>query len=163
VEALFSPWLERFGQTPRVTEIQTRLALLSYERNPQKSLAYLRDHLGLRFNHERVIPGAIPQLPTALDPSAIARAALRAHSLNAWKNLDNIEDSALDWLAAENLDWERRRNLLQRLTRPDVANLARLVNDDLRSPRAAPFGSYPIHHQMTLAQLDELVKLQPAL
>ena len=63
---------------------------------------------------------------------AIARAALQAHSLTNWKNLDNFEDSALDWLAGENLDWERRRNLLQRLTRPDVPNLARLVSEDLR-------------------------------
>jgi hypothetical protein len=163
VESQFAPWLERFGQTPRLTEIQTRLALLTYDRNPQKSLNYLRDHLGLRFDHERVIPGAIPQLPTALDPSAISRAALRTHSLNNWKNLDNFEDSALDWLAADNLDWERRRNLLQRITRPDLPNLAQLVNDDLRSQRPAPFGSYAIHRQMTLSQLDELVKLQPAL
>jgi hypothetical protein len=163
VEAQFAPWLERFGQTPRLTEIQTRLALLTYDRTPQKSLTYVRDHLGLRFDHERVIPGAIPQLPTALDPTAIARATLRANSFSHWTNLDNFEDSALDWLAAENLDWERRRNLLQRLTRPDLPNLARLVNEDLRAPRAAPFGSYPIHRQMTLAQLDELEKLQPAL
>src|SRR5438128_1298456 len=144
VEALFTPWLERFGQTPRLTEIQTRHALLTYDRNPQRTLKYLRDKLGLRYNHERVVPGAIPQLPTALDAAAIARAALQAHSLTNWKNLDNFEDSALDWLAGENLDWERRRNLLQRLTRPDVPNLARLVSEDLRSPRPAPFGSYPI-------------------
>ena len=36
------PWLERFGQTPRLTEIQTRHALLTYDRDPQKTLAYLR-------------------------------------------------------------------------------------------------------------------------
>ena len=163
VEALFTPWLERFGQTPRLTEIQTRLALQTYERNPQKTLTYLREHLDLRFNHERNIPGAIPQLPTTLDPAVIARGALRTHSLNDWRNLENFEDSALDWLAAENLDWERRRNLLQRLTRPDISNLAKLVDQDLRAQRASPFGSYPVHGQMTLAQLDELVKLQPSL
>src|SRR5258705_6688566 len=43
VEAQFGPWLERFGQTPRLTEIQTRLALLTYDRNPQKTLTFLRD------------------------------------------------------------------------------------------------------------------------
>lgn len=162
-EAQFAPWLERFGQTPRLTEIQTRLALLTYERNPQKALTFIKDHLGLRFDHERVVPGAIPQLPTALDANAIARSTLKAHSLNQWRNLDNFEDSALDWLAADNLDWERRRNLIQRLSRPDVPKLAQLVDQDLRSPRSGPFGSFPIHRQMTLAQLDELLKLQPAL
>src|SRR5438105_1696062 len=67
VEEYTKPWLQRFGQTPRLTEIQTRFALLTYERNPQRALAYLRRHLGLQFNHERAIPGAAPNLPTALD------------------------------------------------------------------------------------------------
>src|SRR6516162_3318254 len=54
---LTRPWLERYGKTPRLTEIQTRHALLTYERNPQKSLAYLRNHLGLLYNQQRIIPG----------------------------------------------------------------------------------------------------------
>src|SRR5712671_7189340 len=40
-EALVRPWIERFGQTPRLTEIQTRQALLTYDRDPQRTLAYL--------------------------------------------------------------------------------------------------------------------------
>ena len=36
-EALVRPWVERYGQTPRLTEIQTRHALLTYERNPQRT------------------------------------------------------------------------------------------------------------------------------
>src|SRR5438309_12101602 len=46
-QALARPWLEHFGQTPRLTEVQTRHALLTYPRDPQKTLAYLRDRLGL--------------------------------------------------------------------------------------------------------------------
>src|SRR5205085_12344152 len=68
VEPLIRPWVERFGQTPRLTEIQTRRALLTYGRDPQRTLAYLRDRLGLRFDHQRVTHGAAPDLPTALDP-----------------------------------------------------------------------------------------------
>src|SRR5437868_6020504 len=104
--ALTRPWLERFGQTPRLTEIQTRHALLTYDRDPQKALAYLRNKLNLRFDHQRAVPGAVPDLPTALDPRVIARATLQADSLARWANLDNFEDSALDWLAADALDWE---------------------------------------------------------
>src|SRR5947207_2248850 len=48
--ALTQPWLERFGQTPRLTEIQTRHALLTYQQNPERTLAYLRNRLGLRFD-----------------------------------------------------------------------------------------------------------------
>lgn len=163
LDAQIAPWLERFGQTPRLTEIQTRAALLTYDRNPKRTLTFLRDKLGLRFDHQRNIPGAVPQLPTTLDPSIISRATLKSHSLANWPNLDNFENSALDWLAADNLDWERRRNLLQRLTRPDVPNLPRLIADDLRSPRPAPFGSMAIHQQLTLEQMEELARLQPAL
>src|SRR5579864_2512537 len=114
VDALVKPWLERFGQTGRLTEIQTRYALLTYDKDPQKSLAYLRSRLGLQFNHQRVVTGVVPNLPTALDPKLISRATLRVDSFARWQNLDNFEDSALDWLAVENLNWERRRNLLQR-------------------------------------------------
>src|SRR5262245_28546473 len=69
---LTKPWLERFGQTPRLTEIQTRHALLTYDRDPQKSLAYLKERLGLRFDHQRTEVGAAPNLPTTLDQKLIA-------------------------------------------------------------------------------------------
>src|SRR5947209_12225795 len=49
VEEMTRPWLTRHGQTPRLTEIQTRQALLSYGRDPQRSLAYIRRQLDLRF------------------------------------------------------------------------------------------------------------------
>jgi hypothetical protein len=162
-EALTRPWLERYGQTARLTEIQTRHALLTYERNPQRTLDYLRARLGLRFDHQRAAPGGAPDLPTALDPKLIARATLRAYSLARWTDLQNFEDAALDWLAAEDLGWERRRNLLQRLARPDVPDLPRLVAEDLRAPHAAEFGAYPVHRQMTLAQLEELLRQRPDL
>jgi hypothetical protein len=162
-EELTKPWLQRFGQTPRLTEIQTRHALLTYERNPERTLTYLRRHLGLQFNHQKAIPGASPNLPTALDQKLIGRETLRAYSMRQWQNLDNFEDAALDWLAAQNLDWERRRNLLQRLTRPDLANLPQLIADDLQAPHPQDFGAFPIHRQLTLAQLQELLRLRPVL
>jgi hypothetical protein len=163
VGELIRPWLERFGQTARLTEIQTRHALLSYQNNPQRSLDYLRRRLGLRFDHQKEVVGAAPNLPTALDPKLTTRATLCAVSFARWQNLDNFEDTALDWLAAENLNWERRRNLLQRLTRPDLANLPQLIVEDLKARHPQEFGAYGIHRQLTLAQLDDLLRLQPSL
>ena len=58
---------------------------------------------------------------------------------------------------------ERRRNLLERLERPDHPNLAALVVEDLAQPGSSGFGSLPIHRQLLLAQLDECLKLQPDL
>ena len=62
----------------------------------------------------------MPQRRQIKDPKLIARETLRGHSFTHWQNLDNFEDTALDWLSAENLNAERRRNLLQRLARQQV-------------------------------------------
>src|SRR5262245_42056345 len=159
-EALGKPWHERFGQTARLTEIQTRHALLTYPQNPQKSLEYIRTRLGVQFTHQRVIPGAAVNLPTTCDPALLARPRLKEYSLSRWGNLDNFEDSALDWLAGENLTVDQRRQLLQRVQRPDAANLVKLVADDLAAVNSPGFGAYAIHRNLTLAQLDELVKLR---
>ena len=53
VEPLTVQWYERHKQTVRLTEIQTRHALLTYDKNPEKSLAYIRSRLGVRFEPEK--------------------------------------------------------------------------------------------------------------
>ena len=90
----------------------------------------MRNRLGVRYDHQRVVSGAAVNLPTAFDQSLIARAKLKTDSLQRWGNLDNFEDAAIDWLAAEALDSDKRRSLLQRMHRPDVAGLPKLVADD---------------------------------
>jgi transcription termination factor NusB len=162
--AQLQPWVTRFGETPRYLEIRTRHALHTYSKNPEKSLQHLKNRLGLYFNQQKPNLGEAPNLPTVLDPALISRERLKEYSLNNWPNdLGNFEDNALEWIAGEKLSYERRRTLLQRLTRPDVKNLAQLVAEDLGSPYAQPFGNYNIHRQMTLVQLEELVKLKPEL
>ena len=160
---LTRPWHQRYGQTARLTEIQTRHALLIYDKDPKKSLDYLRGRLGLHFDHQKATPGGAPNLPTALDPKLIARATLKTDSLARWGNLDNFEDAALDWLAADKLDWEKRRALLARLQRPDVPDLPALVAEDLKAQNPPEFGAFAVHKQMTLPQLEELLKLRPNL
>lgn len=163
IDALIKPWIERFDQTGRLTEIQTRQALLTYDRDPKKSLSYLRDRLQLRFDHQKAISDGPPNLPTVLDQQLISRSRLKADSLARWQNLDNFENSALEWLAVDNLNVERRRNLLQRLSRPDIPNLSKLISDDLAVPNSGGFGTFNIHKQLTIAQLEELVNLRSAL
>ncbi|HEY2910549.1 MAG TPA: hypothetical protein VGI99_09895, partial [Gemmataceae bacterium] len=160
--ANFKPWIERHGHTARVVEIQVRHALLTYEKNPQASLAFLKNHLGLLYNHQREVVGAIPQLPTVLDQNLISRATLKTYS-QRWANLHNYEDSALDWLAADNLDWQRRRHLLQRLQRPDITNLPELIHADMNAEHPSPFGTFAVHRMLTIPQLEALKKLRPAL
>ena len=108
-EELTRPWHQRFNQTARLTEVQTRHALLTYEKDPKRSLQYVRNRLGLHFGHQKEVVGVAPDLPTALDPKLISRPTLTAHSYAHWSNLDNFEYAALDWQAAGDLPWERRR------------------------------------------------------
>ena len=163
IEPLIKPWLERFGQTPRLNEIQTRKALLTYDADARKSLDYIRNHLGLNFNHQKETVGAVPNLPTSLDQKRISRETLLAESLTRWQNLENFEDAALDWLDASKLDAQKLRNYLQRLRRPDVANLPALIEQDFKNPNPVPFGAYPIHQMLTMEQLSELQKIRPTL
>jgi len=156
-------WHERHGQTARLNEIQVRQALLTFEKNPKETLAFLNHRLGLHFNHQRETVGVAPNLPTSLDQKLIARDHLKQYSIRNWNNLDNFEDLALDSLTGDNLRWDHRRHLLSRLKRPDIANLPKLVADDLNYQHSQPFGSFTIHQQMTLSQLEELLKLKPEL
>src|SRR5262245_5729151 len=112
-EALHGPWHERHGQTARLTEVQVRQYLLTHDKNPEKTLSFLKNHLGLRFDHQKETVGAAVNLPTALDQSLISRTTLRDNSLGNWNNLDNFEDASFDWLSGQNINWDKRRAMLQ--------------------------------------------------
>lgn len=163
VDALLPTWIQRHGHTPRVRQIMHRQMLLTYDKSPEKTLTYLRDTLGLQFNHERVIPGAKANWPNKLDQAAISRAALLQREQAIHGQLEGVEDSALDWLVAQELTPERRRALLARLSRPDYQGLPKLIVEDLNHENSGGFGSFNIHRQLLLPQLEELLKLKPAL
>ena len=160
----FQPWLEAFGETPRYKELRLRHALLTYGRDPEGTLAHLRHLYGLRFDHQREITGGSPNLPTALDPTLIARDTLKARAFTLRNLLNPFDNAALDGLATESwTDPNLRRNFLQRLIRPDVPNLAKLVADDLAAVNSGGFTSIPVHAMMTQTQLEELLRLRPDL
>ena len=164
VDGLMPLWVQRHGETARVWEIRTRQALLTYEKNPDKSLAYLRNRLSLHYPHQREILGAEPNLPTALDPGQYSRKSYQDRAAPySNDNLEQYEESALDWLIAQMLNPLQRRSLLARLQRPDHPDLAKLIVADLNHEHSGGFGSLNIHNQLLLAQLEDLVKLKPDL
>ncbi|MHC4887819.1 MAG: hypothetical protein ACYTGH_22285, partial [Planctomycetota bacterium] len=55
VPPLLKLWIKRYGHTPRVAEIRNRQALLGYDQDHAKTLAFLRWRLGLHFNHQKRI------------------------------------------------------------------------------------------------------------
>ena len=163
VDELLKPWIKTHEYTARVREILNRQALLKYEKNPQASLEYIREQLGIQFNHQKEILGQKPDLPTALDQKQIARETLTARTFARYRNLDGFEDAALDWLVGKELTPDRRRHLLSRLPRPDYPNLAKLVVDDLNYKDSRGFGSFAIHKQLLLVQLEQCLKPKPDL
>ena len=73
VDTQLKLWVERHQWTARAREIQNRQALLTYRKDPERSLALIRDRLNLQFNHQREQLDQKPNLPTQLDPALFAR------------------------------------------------------------------------------------------
>ncbi len=74
---------------------------------------------------------------------------------------DGLAPSALDWYITQ-VDDNRLRHFLSRLNRPDYPNLVPLVHKDISHPTVGiAFGTHPIHRQLMVSQLEELLKLQP--
>lgn len=164
VVALLEPWIKRHGETPGVTEIRHRQALLGYEVDPEASLKYLIEELGVRFDHEQEKLDTKPDFPTKLDVARIEWDAFLQQSIQR-NSLSKIKTSGFDRLIREEipLNPAQRRELLSRLVFPDFERLVGLIAADLRTPESRGFGEFPIHLQLTLAQLDELVGLMPEL
>lgn len=164
VEETLRAWIDRYNRTPRVIEIENRQALLTYGVNPDQSLKLIRDRLNLQFNHQKEPLNPQSNLPSVLDPQSIAPAALTAAALARYpRTVEGFEDASLEWLIATELDPERRRHLLTRLTRPDYVKLPQVVVDDLNSENSGGFGQFLIHGRLLLSQLDECLKLKPDL
>src|SRR5262245_48546919 len=53
VDDFLKPWVQRHGETPRVWEIRTRKAFLTYDQNPQATLDYLRGRFGIHYPHRK--------------------------------------------------------------------------------------------------------------
>lgn len=162
---LLERWVQRHGHTRQTRAVSHRQTLLSWPHDPQGCVDYLRQVLGLHFDHARELAAEKRALPTHVDPGRLDRAALTRRALDEHRDLAGFTDAALDWLAAvwQSLDAARRHQLLSRLERPDHPGMVDLVLADLARPRAEGFGSLPIHQRLLLAQLDELAEKRPAL
>lgn len=162
VEKLLQPWVQRHGETPRVWEIRTRRALLTYDRQPEASLQYLRNRFGIHYPHRKEELNAEPNLPTTLDNQLVHRDAFRQQALARHGNsLNGFGDTALEWLIAGELNPDQRRQLLSRMRRPDYPQLVPLVVADLNHVNSGGFGSLPIHGQLLTSQLEALLHSKP--
>ena len=163
VHQLLEKWIERYGYTARVREIQNRQALLDYEQKPEESLSHIRKTLNLRFDHQRERDKQKTDLPTALNPELLSTKRFMEKALSRYKSLRGVEDAGLDILPFQKLTPEQRRHLLHRLKLPDIPGLPELVVADLKHKHSRGFGSHPIHRQLLREQLDACLKRMPDL
>jgi hypothetical protein len=165
IQKLLAVWVQRHGWTARATEIANRQALIQLDADPKNSFERIRRELGLSFNHQREVEGKATHYPTRLDPNGLSREAWKKHAMT-WggrTDLSGFADPAMDWMAAEKLEPDRRRALLERLARPDVPNLVDLVLADLKHKNSDGFGSIEIHNRMLQDQLQDLARREPKL
>jgi len=159
-------WIrDRNGQvTESARELLNRQALFDYEKDPQKTLGYLREQLNLQFNHARKTGERRSDAPTQLDHSLISTETLLKRALNLDRDsLERVENSGLELAAGQAITEDQRRNLLARLQRPDPPALVDLILADLKYRDSRGFGSLEIHKRLTLAQMDELLRKDPGL
>lgn len=162
---LLNEWRKR---TPDENEarrvILNREAILGYEKDPQGTLKYLIERLGIRHDHQRQVPDAKPDLPTSLDAAKISREVFLRDALNNDRGLQSLSQDALASLIRDQvpLTPDQRRAVLQKLQRPDVPNLVAAIVADLQADRGRTFGDVPVHRALLPDQLDELARLVPA-
>ena len=163
---ILEQWKKRFpNESQRRRVIENRAALLDYDASPQKTLAYLKERLGVQFNHQQEVRDKKPALPAVLDPKRIARDVFEKNALANNGDLSVFSDTAIESLVANKvpLTVQQRRALLDRLQRPDVRNLPELIIADLKSEESSGFGGLAIHRALLPAQLDVLAKAIPVL
>lgn len=163
VNELVDQWIKRDGYTRDVKEILNRQALLEYDLHPTRSIKHIKRELDLHFDHQKAAAHRQADYPSVLDQNLISTPVLMQNGLANHKNLEGIEDAGLDFLDHQRLEPDRRRDLLSRLTLPDIPNLPELVIADLKTKHSGGFGSHNIHSRMTKSQLEECLRLAPEL
>ena len=163
VRPLLAQWVKRTGHTTLAREIESRQALLEYDKNPRQSLDYIVQRLNIQFNHQRQQLKPDVDLPTRLDPDRISLRTLSARAFAEKRNLSRFEDAAFDYLVSEDLNPDQRRDLLGRLQRPDYPKLPQMVADDLKYKNSRGFGEHNVHRELLLSQLEACLKLMPEL
>ncbi len=161
---ILDQWRERVPDENEARRIiQNREAILDYERNPQATLKYLIDRLGIRHDHQQEVRDQKPNLPTQLDPGKISRDIFLLDALKHDGGLETLSQEALASLIRDQVQLTtfQRRSVLSKLQRPDVPNLVQAIIADLQSDKSRTFGSLPIHRSLLPEQLDALLQTFP--
>jgi autotransporter-associated beta strand protein len=161
---ILNQWRERVPDENEARRIiLNREAILGYERDPQATLKYLIERLGIRHDHQRELRDQKPALPTQFDPARISREIFLRDTLKNDGGLETLSQDALASLIRDQvtLSQYQRRSVLSKLQRPDVPNLVQAIIADLQADKSRTFGSLPIHRALLPEQLDSLLQTFP--
>ena len=161
---ILDQWRERVPDENEARRIiLNREAILDYERNPQATLKYLIERLGIRHDHRQEVRDQKPNLPTQLDPTKISRDIFLLDTLKHDGGLETLSQDALTSLIRDQVQLTtfQRRSVLSKLQRPDVPNLVQAIIADLQADKSRTFGSLPIHRALLPEQLDALLQTFP--
>jgi hypothetical protein len=163
---ILAQWEKRYpGENARRRIILNREALLDYDATPQQTLAYLKERLGVQFNHQQEARDKKPNLPTTLDQARIARGVFEKDALINDAGLQSFTEDAVEALikAKTPLTVQQHRAALAKLTRPDLPGLVDFIAAELKMKESGGFGQFAIHRALLPEQLDALAKLVPSL
>ena len=165
LDALLTQWHQRNENSPLLREIKHRQALLTYEKDPQSTLEYLKNVLHPDFSHAQQTLNPKPNLPVTIDQALIAEEVFIKQALRDPNQIIGLIDNSIAYLLnhATPLTKPQRRQLLARVPRPDAPGLVKLLLDDLATEESKGFGEYPIHGQLLTSQFAEMAKARPEL
>jgi hypothetical protein len=162
-QAVLNQWRGKNGETQRVKQMDMRQMLLAYSENPQRTLDYLRDRLGLDFNHAPPSKDQAADLSNTLDNAPLALEQMLVRALAEDPSLSRIETSGLVLLMDKKLTPDQLRSLLQRANRAEWPKMVDRIAEELKLKDSRGFGWAQVHRLLTLDQLEQLQKLVPQL
>ncbi len=161
VRKLTGEWIKQHGYTHRLKEIQNRQALLEYQKNPVKSLEYIKRDLGLRFDHQKEAEKHKAEHDAKIDSGLTNTPDLIRKAFSRYSDLTGFENKGLFLLQPDRLEPDRRRDFLNRIEWPDFPQLPKIVVEDLKYKNSGGFGSHDIHYDLLKPQMDECARLFP--
>jgi hypothetical protein len=162
-QSMLDAWRAKFGDTPNVVRMDARQQLLSYDNQPQRTLDYLRDRLGLQLEHAPPNRDRAAALRHELDNAPLAAQVLIAAAIARDRSLSQLETRTLPRLVNLEMPPDQLRAWLQRLDRADISGLVPRIAEELALRDSPGFGWANVHNLLSLAQLRELQQLRPQL
>lgn len=165
VDVLLAEAAKRHGLAEHVARLRRRQLILRAGADLPRHADALRREAGVSLDDRAEVVVQAQRFPTRIDRLAIAGRALVERERAQRPDLSTLTDDALPELVARALELTAagRKSLLQRLTRANLPGLVALVAEELDAKSSSTFGSLAVHAQLTLAQLEEVVTLRPAL